>query len=123
MTHMKEYARVSEAYNRMAEQARYRPAAPNDGFGNSDLSEQELADADILEEEARRYALGFIFQENTATFLIGVAIPSTRSALVYVIEAARCLCSAVSTKREVTARRLLELAFNDLAGRSSDKWL
>ena len=54
MAQMKKDSYVREAYIRMAEQARYRPAAPNDGFGNSDLSEQELADADILEEEARR---------------------------------------------------------------------
>ena len=62
----KDYARVREAYTRMAEQARYRPAAPSDGFGNGILSEQELPDRDILEEEAPGTPLSLTAEENTA---------------------------------------------------------
>jgi hypothetical protein len=113
-----EYARVCEAYITMADQARYRPAAPNDGFGNTYLSEQQLADPGILEEESGQYALEFLAQENTARFLIGVSNYSTNRALVYVIEVARCLCSGQSKLREVVAPRLLALAMQELAGRS-----
>jgi hypothetical protein len=105
----------------MAEQAQFRPAARNDGFGNVFLTAEELADPEILEQEADRYARKFTAEEDAAQFFVSVAIPSTRCALVYVIEAARCLCSAQSANREVFSRRLLELAINDLAGRFRKK--
>jgi hypothetical protein len=114
MSRATEYDRVRKAYITMAEQARFRPAAPNDGFGGGVLSDQELADPDILEEEASRYARKFIAQEDRAQFMIGQAVPSTRTALVYIIEAARCMCSTQRANREVFARRLLKMAMDHL---------
>ena len=121
MTHTKEYARIREAYFTMAEQARFRPAAPNDGFGNGDLTEEQLTAPAILEEEAERFVLKFTAEETTAQFWIGVSDLSTSKALVYVIEAARCLCSGQITLREIVAPRLLELAMDDLASYPKDK--
>jgi hypothetical protein len=115
MAHAKEYARILEAYIKMAEQARYRPAA------NTVLTSEELGDREILKEEAARYAEKFLAQENTAQFWIGVSDFSTNRALVYVIEAARCLCAAQSLLRHEIATRLLALAAEDLAARSKDK--
>ena len=68
----------------MATDARYRPAAFSDGMGGGRLSEEQLANPDILDEEADRYARKFIAEEDTAKFTIGLSNYSTNRALVYV---------------------------------------
>ena len=84
--------RVIEAYLKMAEVARFRPAAPGDGMGSIDLTEEEIADPARLAKEAAEYADYFLKQEDSH-FNIGVSDASTNRALVYAIEAARALCT------------------------------
>src|ERR1035437_4042288 len=88
-----ERRRVVEAYHKMAEVARYRPAAPGDGMGSVHLTDEQIADPARLDEEAAKYAEGFLSDENSQVFNIGVSDWSTNRALVYTIEAARALCS------------------------------
>jgi hypothetical protein len=92
MRHETEHKRIVEAYIKMAEVAHYRPAAPGDGMGSVDLTEDELENPERLSEEAASYADDFIKQEDSH-FRIGVSDASTNRALVYAIEAARALCS------------------------------
>jgi hypothetical protein len=49
--------RFAEAYLEMAGQARYRPQAPGDGFGNILLTRKECGDVERLHREAVNYAL------------------------------------------------------------------
>jgi hypothetical protein len=44
------------AYKCMANQARYRPQAPSDGFGNITLELPEINDLTQLSKEANEYA-------------------------------------------------------------------
>ena len=87
-----ERKRVIEAYLRMAQVAHYRPAAPGDGMGSVDLTEEEIADPVRLTKEATDYAESFLKQEDSH-FTIGVSDSTTNRALVYTIEAARALCT------------------------------
>ena len=87
-----ERKRIVEAYLKMADVARYRPAAPGDGMGSVYLTEEEIADPVRLSAEAAKYAQDFLSQEDSH-FTIGVSDSSTNRALVYAIEAARALCS------------------------------
>ena len=104
---MTEFARIVEAYKAMADEARYRPAAPGDGCGSVSLSKEECRDQELLHEEARRYARRFIETENDGgEFRIGVSNYDTNRALVYVIEAARSLCGA----QDDLARDLIKMA-------------
>jgi len=92
MRHENERKRIVEAYLKMAQVAHYRPAAPGDGMGSVDLTEEEIADTPRLAKEAADYAESFLKQEDSH-FTIGVSDGSTNRALVYAIEAARALCS------------------------------
>jgi hypothetical protein len=91
MRHEAEHKRIVEAYLKMAEEAKYRPAAPGDGMGNVYLTAEEIADPDILQKEAVKYADEFLREEDLH-FTIGVSDFSTNRALVYTVEAARALC-------------------------------
>jgi hypothetical protein len=94
----------------MAQKARYRAQAPGDGFGNVNLSEEELEDSQRLADEASAYADRFIAEENTTNFHIGVSNYVSNRALVYTIEASRLLCAA----SEPVALTLLEMAVEEL---------
>ena len=72
----------------MAGEARYRPAAPNDGMGNITMPIEEL----LMDEEAESYAKGWTEQEDDRVFRIGVCNYPTRPATIFAIEAARSLC-------------------------------
>ena len=97
-------ASAALAYRRMAEEVRYRPAAPSDGFGNITV---DLAELD-LDEEARTYARDFLDAENTSTFFIGCSNFDTQHAMIFALEACRLLCGPDDGfKRAAT---LLEMA-------------
>jgi len=98
--------RFREAYKRMAIEARYRPAAPGDGLGSVRLTDAQLEDSALLDEEASRYAQRFIAEEDADRFWIGCSDYSTNRAFVYVIEAARALAG----KDDRVAAKLLEMA-------------
>jgi hypothetical protein len=107
-----EAERISQAYLRMAREARYRPAAPGDGFGNIHLSAEDLNDRHILATEAREYADQFIREEDRRQFFIGCSKWSTNRALVFTIEAARNLCSGGIAAE--LALRLLRMAIDEV---------
>jgi hypothetical protein len=100
--------RFYEAYLAMAEEARYRPAAPGDGCGHVYLTRAELRDPKQLEEEAVTYAVGFSNEEDTLKFYIGCTNFSTNRAFVWAIEAARNLAGGDAGNK--TAIKLLEMA-------------
>ena len=91
---MTEAERICEAYICMASRAKYRPAAPSDSLGEVFLSENQLADRQLLLNEARKYAISFIAEENTHSFFIGVSHFPTNKAFAYAIEACRMLACA-----------------------------
>lgn len=113
MEHTKtEHDRIREAYFQMGEKAKYRPQAPSDGFGNIQLTEEEIADPKRLAEEASAYADRFITEEHTREFAIGLSNYRTNRAFVYTIEAARILCCGLGG--EAYAIKLLEMAVEDV---------
>jgi uncharacterized protein YozE (UPF0346 family) len=103
-----EFKRIAQAYVAMARQAKYRPAAPGDGFGGISLTTAELADPVLLNAEAQRYAERFIEEEDSHSnnFRIGISNYTTNRALVYAIEAARLLCGGA----DAIAAKLLHMA-------------
>jgi hypothetical protein len=90
----------------MAKEARYRPAAPSDGFGNITVPAAELD----LEAEAREYAERWTAQEDDHTFTVGCCNWPTRPATMYAIEAARALCGCADD----VALDLLKLAIKQI---------
>jgi hypothetical protein len=102
------FERFKEAYRQMSEVARYRPAAPSDGMGNI---VRELNDPEDLEKEAWRYARKIYQQDEDTLFEIhGCSNYTTNRALVYILEAAGCLCGA----QNVTALKLLDMAIKEI---------
>jgi hypothetical protein len=101
--------RFAQAYLMMA-RARYRPAAPSDGFGNIQLTKDECNDQDLLYLEAVRYAAAFKRDEDGMSFDIGCSNFETNRAFMLSIEAARLLAGGGDEK----AVRLLELAINEI---------
>lgn len=99
---------IVAAYGRMADRARYRPAAPSDGLGNILVACAEL----VLEQEADRYARCWWQQEDDCTFWVGCCDYSTRPATIFALEAARCMCGG--EPGNPTARRLLRMALAEL---------
>jgi hypothetical protein len=102
----------AEAYLKMAEEAKYRPAAPGDGCGGISLSDKETNDESILREEAETYAKRFIEEEKSRTFWIGVSAYRTKRAFMWTIEAARELCGGYDNNQVVIA--LLRMALADV---------
>jgi hypothetical protein len=78
----------------MAE-AKYRPAAPSDGFGNITVPIQELD----IDAEAAEYAENWWAEEDELMFAVGCCNFSTRPATIYAIEAARLMCGGDLGKR------------------------
>lgn len=99
------------AYLRMAAEARYRPAAPSDGCGNSTVP---LAELDI-NAEALDYAQRFSAEEDAQTFNLGCCDFPTRPAAVFAIEAVRCLMGCEPD----IALRLLRMAVAELSDHPS----
>jgi len=105
-------ARYAEAYLRMAEEARYRPQAPSDGWGHIRLSLEQVRDRPRLEQEAIDYALMFAKEEDGQEFRVGCSNFTTNRAFIWTIEAARCLASGADG--DAIALRLLKMAATDV---------
>ena len=104
--------RFAEAYLIMAKDAKYRPEAPSDGFGNIQLSPDELKDPDRLRDEAAAYALKFKKEDDATIFRIGCSNFSTNRPFVFAIETARLLASGNGGNS--TALRLLKMAVKEI---------
>lgn len=102
--------RQAEAYLAMAAIG-YRPAAPGDGMGGINLSDDDIADEDLLLDEAVEYAIRFNAEETGAKFQIGVSNYRTNRAFVMTIEAARLLAGG----SDEWAVKLLNMALEDIA--------
>lgn len=107
------------AYLAMAEQAKYRPAAPSDGFGHIRLELEELRNPERLLAEATKYAIEFSAEEDTDTFWIGVSDFRTAKAFMWAIEAARCLASGDGGNE--AAVKLLRMAAKEVAAQTSGR--
>lgn len=94
------------AYRRMADEARYRPAAPSDGFGNITVP---LAELD-LDQEAEVYAGRWLQEEDSQVYALGCPDFADRAALIFTVEAARC----VNGMQSAAAARLLRMALAEL---------
>jgi len=100
---------VRQAYLEMA--PFYRPEASEDGLGHVRVSPEEISDRDRLDEEARRYALAVLRQDNSSRFrLSGGPYPASRAA-IWVLEAAYLLCAG---KGDAAAAKLLRLALKEI---------
>lgn len=104
-----EFQRVVSAYITMAQEDRYRPAAPGDGFGSCDLTDAELQDPTVLEAEAERFARSFLSEGET--FYVGCPDYSGTRALVYMISAAHLLCGAAE---KALLLKVMELATREI---------
>jgi hypothetical protein len=85
------YEQIVDTCKRMADEARYRPAAPSDGLGNITVPSEELD----LEAEADKYARRWNQEEDSRDFHVGVCNFPTRPATIFAIEAARSMCGGV----------------------------
>jgi hypothetical protein len=103
--------RFAQTYLMMSH-AKYRPAAPSDGFGNIQLSTEEYNDEGRLYLEAVRYAAAFNREEDTRAFSIGCSNWETNRAFILSIEAARLLASG--SDGDDNAVRLLKLAIGEI---------
>jgi hypothetical protein len=106
--------RFVDAYLAMAKQAKYRPAAPSDGFGNVQLSLEQVRDPERLHRESIQYAVQFLAEEDKDSFWIGCSDFRTNKAFAWTIEAARQLASGMSGN--ATALKLLEMAAREIRG-------
>lgn len=102
-----ERKRFEEAYREIAAQAGWRRLAIC-------LSEEERQDQHRLDREASEFASDFQAEANLGKFHIGAPDWSTNRALVYTIEAARCLCG-VDAERAV---KLLQMALDEVESQS-----
>ena len=99
---------IMDSYKAMADEARYRPAAPSDGMGTIVVPLKELD----LEDEASRYVVDWWEQEDKREFRVGCCDFTTRPSTIYAIEASRNMCAGTAG-REV-ALRLLKMAVREL---------
>src|SRR5262245_35576522 len=106
--------RFADAYRAMARQAKYRPQAPSDGFGNIQLSATELEDPERLDREAEAYSRRFAAEEDDGSFRVGCSNFPTNRAFVWIIEAARLLASGTSGNEY--AYELLNMAMPEIVG-------
>jgi hypothetical protein len=102
--------RYAEAYLLMAQEAKYRPQAPSDGFGTLLLTREQVRDPHRLTEETLAYVERFEKEEDTRSFNIGCSNFTTNRALIWTIEAARSLCGGVDD----LALQLLEMAVDEI---------
>ena len=105
------FERYRTAYHEMWKRARYRPAAPSDGMGHIMLDKGEIEDQNRLEAEARKYAAGFLKQDDEMEYSMGCPDGRGNRAFCYAIEAARALCGAVPA----LAEDLLKMALEEIA--------
>lgn len=97
---------VRHTYTRMADECRYRPAAPSDGLGNITVP---LAELD-LNAEVLDYARSWRHQEDEQSFYVGCPSFTGRPALILAVEAARLICGV----DHAGAARLLRMAADEL---------
>ena len=102
------FNQIKSAYREMAGKARYRPAAPSDGFGNIAVPAEDLN----LEKEAAQYAKNWWAEEDNHKFFVGCCEFHTRRATIYAIEAGRNMCGG--KHGDATALRLLKMAVKEL---------
>jgi hypothetical protein len=102
------YEELERAYGLMAEVG-HRPSAASDGFGH-------ITGPTNLAKEIRDYAQGWVKDEDSHRFSIGMSGRGTRVAMALVIEAARLLCARVKggTKNNKLALRLLKAAVTEV---------
>ncbi len=93
---------IAETYRRMAEEGRYRPMAPSDGFGNITVPVEELD----LDAEARDYAVRWTREEDVAAFHIGTCNYATRPVMILAVEASRLTCSGDADQDALTLLRM-----------------
>lgn len=99
---------ITSAYRLMAEYARYRPAAPSDGFGGITVPLEELD----IDAEAWDYTERWWTDEDDCEFFIGHANFNYRRAMIFAVEAARLMCGDNDVLPYV--RALLTLALAEL---------
>lgn len=98
---------ATDAYKQMATKARYRPAAPSDGYGHITTPLKDLN----LNTEAKQYATHWWTHErDSIDYMIGCPSYEDRKAFIYIIEAAR---NTAAVNRP-TAIDLLQLAIQEL---------
>lgn len=91
------------AYRRMAEEVRWRPAAPID-WSTWDYARP------FNPGEAAAYAARWLAEEDTQDYSLGCPDFSDRPALIFTVEAARCL-NGMDHRR---AARLLRMALTEI---------
>lgn len=102
------HAQIAKAYRTMANEARYRPAAPSDGFGHITVPEAKLN----LDAEADAYAHRWCVEEDELEFWTGCPDFRARPAMVYAIEVARLCCGGADAIP--AALRVARLAVEEL---------
>lgn len=100
--HLRAAEQIVQTYAQMADEARYRPGAPSDGFGHI-VTGDDWLDA---QKEALGYAKAWWKEEDAGAYQVGCPSFENRPALILAIEAAR-LIAAGDTGR---AARLMELS-------------
>jgi hypothetical protein len=100
---------IEDIYRRLAEEGRYRPAAPSDGMGGVLVPEEELD----LDAEAAEYAERWRAEEDSGDYHIGSCSKQDRPAFIFAIEAARLIAGGGSSGH---AARLLRMAADELDG-------
>jgi hypothetical protein len=105
--------RFRRAYLLMASEAKYRPQAPSDGFGNIQLELDEVRDLERLWAEVTEYALRFSAEEDSHSFWVGCSDYRTSRSFVWSIEAARLLASGDGGRE--AALKLLRMAAKEVA--------
>jgi hypothetical protein len=79
------HEQIASVYLIMADQARYRPAAPSDGYGNITVPAPELD----LDAEIRDYAAAWLQSEDNGSYWCGSPDYPLRKVMILCIEAAR----------------------------------
>lgn len=100
------FIQIIDAYATMSDEARYRPAAPSDGFGNIPVPETELD----IEQEQLSYARKWWKDEDSRSYWIGCPSFQHRPAMIYTIEAARLIAGTDSERAKV----LLQMAIDEI---------
>lgn len=95
-------AQIADVYKRMADEARYRPGAPSDGFGN-------ITGPLDMAREQDTYATQWWADEENMTFFLGCPSYELRKTMILCVEAARACASA----QQELARKLIELALSE----------
>lgn len=99
---------VEDIYRRMAEQAKYRPAAPSDGFGGLLVEDESELD---LDAEAADFAERWRDAEDSGSYHIGSCSKQDRPGFIFAIEAAKLVAGTGSNGH---AARLLRMAADEL---------